>query len=401
MSPSAAGDRELPPSLSSQADPQPANDAGDAGATRRRSADLVWIVSGRLTLMGTTAVLLLLLAEVLALETFGLLVTVISGQLLLSRVLMLGVDSGIIRLRTLPEFRGPTGRIAALQNAGQIVIWITSAGSLLLVLCVVWAFGHWNISRWPSWALFSMVAGAIGTALIDYRYGMYLTHLQYRGAALLQGVVSLLRLVVTALAVLLVPDRPEVVFLCYTGVSLLSGAAVTRLVKGSGPGRTNKPDGALFRRLLGYSFWQCGASVAVMLGLYQGPILLDRLDMQAASGTFGLGLLLSMGFFSVYNAFGDYLMPQVARLPSLRSLRAFFARAFGTALVLALGSVPVALAIGWLVARVLRPELQEVVPIFYCLSASMVVLIFQGPLEAACHYLLRPELVTVGWVCCA
>ncbi|HEY7711425.1 MAG TPA: hypothetical protein VIG57_15500, partial [Candidatus Entotheonella sp.] len=61
------------------------------------------MLGGKFGLMGANATLMLLLAERLELETYGLLVTVISAQLLISRVVMLGVDAGMIRMRTLPE----------------------------------------------------------------------------------------------------------------------------------------------------------------------------------------------------------------------------------------------------------------------------------------------------------
>jgi O-antigen/teichoic acid export membrane protein len=46
----------------------------------------------------------------------------------------------------------------------------------------------------------------------------------------------------------------------------------------------------------------------------------------------------------------------------------------------------------------LKAELIPVIPIFICVAASMSLLILQGPLVAICHYLLRPHLITVGWV---
>jgi O-antigen/teichoic acid export membrane protein len=50
-----------------------------------------------------------------------------------------------------------------------------------------------------------------------------------------------------------------------------------------------------------------------------------------------------------------------------------------------------------LIPWVLAPEWREV-PIFVLLSASMVLLIFQAPLVAASQYLLKPHLITLGWV---
>jgi hypothetical protein len=63
-----------------------------------------------------------------------------------------------------------------------------------------------------------------------------------------------------------------------------------------------------------------------------------------------------------------------------------------------LRSTSVAAAVGTIATKLLNPELHDVTLVFYCLSASMLLVVCQSPLEAACHYLLRPQLVMFGWV---
>lgn len=386
-----AGAASLPP-LPTRSDDQPSARSLRTTGSGRGARDFAWVVAGKVAQMGANAVLMLLLAQSLDLLTFGLLVTVISGQLLLSRVLLLGVEVGIIRLHTVPEMRH---RIGALQRAGLAVIRWTSLGSILLTLAVVWTMVSLDIEHWPIWAIASVVVGGVGVALVDYCYSAYLSHLRYRAGSIMHGGVALLRLAITALFALKVPQHPELAFFGYTGVSLIAGLAQTAMVVRDDGG---KPDRALVRRLLRYSLWNGAASIAVVLSLYQGIFLLDWLGQRVATGGFGLALTLSMGFFAAHLAFLEYLQPRAARIESLTALPSFLARTSGAALALSLGCIPIALVIGLMIPRLLRPELQGIAPVFYYLSASMLLLLWQTPLMVACHYLLRPELVTVNQV---
>jgi O-antigen/teichoic acid export membrane protein len=231
--------------------------------------------------------------------------------------------------------------------------------------------------------------------LVDYSYGVHLAQLHYRVASMVQSGTALVRLVVTLCAVRLFPHAVPVVFLSYTGVSFVSGTLQGAvLLRGYG----QWPTRALVWRLLRYSVWLCVANVVVVFSLYQGTFLLTALSQQAATGIFGLGLTLSLGFFAVYNAFAEYLLPRGARVEHVQALPRFLTRACSLAGLLAMAGVLVAGVLGMLVPRLLRPELHAVLPIFYLLSASMLLLILQCPFEVACHYLLRPQLVVVAWV---
>jgi O-antigen/teichoic acid export membrane protein len=347
--------------------------------------------------MGANASLMLILADRLELRLFGLLVTSIGGQLLLSRVLMLGVDRGVIRLRTLPELHDQTRE---LVNAGLTVIWRMSALLILtaIVLVLVLRLSASSLAPdWRGWMIATVVGGAIGTALVDYSYGVYLSRIRYRAAALLQGATALGRLAATTLAALIWPRHPLVSFLVYSGATLASGLAQAIFVFPHRHRGESRSDWALGRRLLRYSLWQGGTNFIGLLNLYQGAFLLTWLGENAAAGAFGLGLTLSMGFFAVYVAYGEYLLPRIARLESLEALPAFLTRAFGGALILVVGSIPVVVFVALIVARMLKQELSEITTVFYCLSASMLLLVCQSPLEVACHYLLRPQIGMLSW----
>jgi hypothetical protein len=132
--------------------------------------------------------------------------------------------------------------------------------------------------------------------------------------------------------------------------------------------------------------------------LNQGVFLLTLLGHRAEAGLFGLGLVLSQGFFAGNLAFFDYLMSRVMRVRGPEVLPWFLVRAFGLAMAVALACVPVTLGIRAVLPWLLRPELLAVTPIFYCLSAAMGVLILQSPLVVTCYFLVRPHPVLIALV---
>jgi O-antigen/teichoic acid export membrane protein len=130
--------------------------------------------------------------------------------------------------------------------------------------------------------------------------------------------------------------------------------------------------------------------------MYVGTFILVLLGQPAAAGLFGLSLTLSMGFIVIYQAYGEYLYPRVAQVESLQALARFLRHSLMATVGVIVACLPVGLAIGVLVPRVLRTELHSVVPIFYCVGASFLLLIFLCPLKLACHYLLRPHFLFIG-----
>jgi O-antigen/teichoic acid export membrane protein len=356
---------------------------------RNRGAELSWVLVGKFALMGANAAVMLFLAHRLDLKTYGLLVVTISGQLLISRILMSGVDAGMVRLTAITELRSRSSEVVA---AG--LMWIVRT-SIILLLVFLLALPVLSRFAVPGWVLASIVAGTIGTSLVDYGYSYRLARQEYLLAAFSQGGTALWRLLLTTLAAVVLPAYAMAVFVAYHGASLLSGLAQTAPIAKQSQLR---PDRKIIKRLLRYSFWLGMANVIVILSLYQGTFLLMLLKQPAATGIFGLALTLSLGFFAIYQAYSEYLLVRVRSVEHIKDFRRFIKRAVSGALILMLACVPVVFAIAILMPRFLGPEWLEVVPIFVYLAASMVLLILQAPLVAACHYFLRPQLVTFGWV---
>lgn len=351
--------------------------------------ELSWVLAGKFALMGANAALMLFLAKRLDLKTYGLFVIAISAQLLISRMLMMGVDAGMVRLMATPDLRS---REQEVVIAGLVVMVCTSGALLVVWLLAVPLLAPFGI---PGWFITCIVVGSIGTALVDYGYSFRLAHHQYPSAALSQGGTALWRLGITTIAVTLLVAPPASVFMAYHGASLCSGLIQTLLIANVS---WRWPDRSLIQRLLRYSFWMGKANVIVIFSLYQGTFLLMFLKDSAATGLFGLGLTLSLGFFAIYNAYSEYLSVRVRSVEHVKDLPRFIRRAVAAAIILMLACVPVVFVVATLIPWFLGPEWREVVPIFVYLSASMVLTILQAPLVAACHYLLKPQLITFGWV---
>lgn len=346
--------------------------------------ELSWVLAGKFALMGANAAVMLFLAKRLELNTYGLLVLTISGQLLISRLLMLGVDSGMVRLSAVPELKA---RAQEVVTAGLVFIACTSGVLLVAILLAVPFLSQ------PAWVLLCIAAGAIGTSLVDYGYSYRLAHHEYRAATLAQGGTAIWRFGLTTLAAVKLPANPLAIFVAYHGASLISGVVQALLIARSG----ERPERALIKRLLRYSYWLGKANVIVIFSLYQGTFLLMMLNQPAATGLFGLGLTLSLGFFAVYNACSEYFSVRIRAVEHVEDLSRFMKRATAAAVVLILACVPVMFVVAALIVWLLGPEWREVVPIFVYLSVSMVLLILQAPLVAMCQYLLKPQLITLGW----
>ena len=352
----------------------------------RGGAELSWVLAGKFALMGANAAVMLFLAKRLDLRIYGLLVITISGQLLVSRLLMLGVDAGMIRLTALEELRS---RGQEVITGGLFVMVCTSAVLIILaLLAMTW------LSVIPAWVVACIVIGSIGTAFVDYGYSFRLARQQYPLAMLAQGGTALLRLVITVVVAVSVAVHPDVIFLGYHGTTLLSGLLQALVIAAAS---WRQPDTPLIKRLLRYSFWQGKANVIVIFSLYQGTFLLMLLKDPAATGLFGLALTVSLGFFAIYNAYFEYLM---ARMRSIEvdAFPRFLTHSLLAALLLMVVCVPVIFALVKLLPWFLGAAWQGVVAVFVYLGAAMVLLVFQAPLEAACHYLLKPQLISFGWL---
>jgi len=102
-----------------------------------------------------------------------------------------------------------------------------------------------------------------------------------------------------------------------------------------------------------------------------------------------------LGFSAIATSYSEYLQ---VRVRSVEHIWRFIKRSFIGSLVLMLACIPVTLIVARIVTWALDQQLRPVVPIFMCVAASMILLILQAPLVAVCQYLLKPHLITVGWV---
>jgi O-antigen/teichoic acid export membrane protein len=316
------------------------------------------------------------------------LVITISGQLLISRLLLLGVDGGMIRLIAIPDLRP---REREVVTAG-LVFSISTSLVLVIVSLLVLLLLPIGI---PGWVIACIVVGSIGTTFVDYGYGFRLAHQQYPLAALAQGGTAVLRLALTVIAVVSFAAHPVAVFMAYHGASLCSGLFQAIIITGT---NWRRPDKSLIQRLLRYSLWLGQANVVVIFSLYQGTFILMLLKEQAETGIFGLALTLSLGFFAIYNAYGDYLLARIRSVEDIRGIPRFVRQSLFAGSVLILACVPLVFALAKLLPWFLGPKWLEVIPVFVYLAASMLLLILAAPLEAACHYIIKPYLVTVGWL---
>lgn len=353
-----------------------------------RGKELSWVLAGKLGLVVANAALMLLLAHRLELEAYGILVVTIGAQLLISRFLMIGVDMGIIRLSRLPEL---IPRAPEVVKAGLIVIVSASCILVLLTLAALPMLIWFHV---PLWILTSIILGAIGTALLDYYYGFRLSRHEYNLAAISQGGTAFGRLVLTIVASILFPAYPSAVFVVYHGASFISGIALTSVLV-----RNTQPitERGLIGRLLRYSSWQGASNVTVIFSLHQGTFLLILLGQEAETAIYGLALTLSLGFGPVRAAYNEYLLARISLIRNFRSLTVFLKRAFAVAIVMGLACVPIILVVSSLLYWLLPSEMSDGVRVFRVLAVAMVLLILQSPLEAACHYLLRPKLILAGW----
>lgn len=356
--------------------------------TGQHGQGLVWVLGSKLALIGANAALTLTLANLLELKIYGVFIAAIGLQLLISRGILLGVDIGLTRLRTLSDLGEQRAQVG---RAGLVVIAVTTAivsvGALPAALV-------WSWPGFPRWGMAAVVGGALGTALVDYGYRYRLAGLQFRAAAGVQAGTAVARALVTCLAAVLVAGHAMVTLLAYAGVTVVCGflqlATVVR-------GPAGSPPRALVWRLVRYSAWLGVANMLVVLSLYEGNLLLLHLQQPAAASVFGLALTVSLGFFALYNAFSEYTVARIVRIASPQALRQFVLRSAAAAVALSLASVPIVGIIGVIIPHLVGEEYAGVETVFFLLAASMLVLVLQAPLEAACHALLRPHLVLLGW----
>lgn len=370
-------------------DPAPDSDSL-AASIRRRSRDLAWMLFGKFAMTGANSALMLLLGWLMGVKNYGLFGTAVGAQLLVSRLVLLGVDQGMIRLYTVDDLKDRPERVvqAGLRSTSLLSIPVALGAVVLIVV---------GVPGWPWFSLAAVAIGSAGIALFDYAVCVRLARLHYRSAALVQASMPLVRLALTLGAFLIFPGSLESIFLVYAASALLFGSMLSRSCAKEA---VDLPDRKLIWRLLNYSKWPGACDVAMMACIQQGLFLLTYLGMDSERGVYTFALTLSMGFFAIFLAFYQTILPRAVRLESAEELPRYMTKCVMAALLLVLASALVAVAIGFFLpgflAYIDKPELQGFAAPFYGLAGFMMILMVEAPLTVACQYLLLPQLALVG-----
>lgn len=338
---------------------------------------------GRLTMTAATAALMLLCALVFMDEaTFGVFSTCIGAQLVLSRGVLLGLDSSVVRLHTAAQDRIEPVR-AAVSIAGTLGLAALLLGAILAPFQ----------PRGMRWELILAVAfGAVGSAWFDLGCAVVLARLRYRAAGLLTAAMPTIRLGVTLAACVATHDDSLLPSIAFSAATFAAGVVLLVTVArrfGWHAGR------AMFWRELQYTKWIGMSDAATVLSIYVGLFVLLSRQFADAAGRYAFGLQLMQGMLAVFLAFYQSLLPRAARLGGLDSLPVFLRDGFRTAVKLALVCAVGAALCASIVPMVLqsvRPGLVGFGPAFLGLSIFVIVLMFEAPLGVTCQFLLRPQL---------
>jgi O-antigen/teichoic acid export membrane protein len=355
---------------------------------------LRWTLFGRLSMTAANGLLMLGCALFfMDEETFGLFAAVVGAQLLASRAVLCGLDQGVVRLFTAD--REPD---AVVRGAVAITLILGAFG--LGVSGLVAAVG--GVGRLTPTLALAIGAGAAGTAWFDLGCSALLARLEFRRAGLWMAAVPTARAVVTGLIAWRTDAASWAPFLAFPAVSLVAGVTLIAPVVRQHGLTANR---SVVQRVFAYSWWIGLGDAAAVLALQSGLFLLINRGMAAEAGRFAFSLQIVQGFYAVFVAFYQALLPKAARLPGPEALPAWLRAAWRTSFVLALGCAAAAVVAGTvlpLLIRTARPDLADFAPGFYGLTAFTVVLLFEAPLGVTCQYLLRPRLhVASLWFRCA
>ena len=364
--------------------------SGEATTPRR---GLRWTLIGRLTMTAANAALMLVAALVFFDdETFGRFAVVVAAQLLLSRAVLAGLDQGVVRLYTAER---------APDQVVRAALWITGSLGLIAILGgAVMALTGPRLTLDPSLA-FAIGLGAAGSAWFDLGCSIRLARVDYRAAGLWMAAMPIARMALTIVACVIARDS-LLPFVTFPLVTLLGG--LTLLIDAARRHGLHL-DPSFAMRVLRYSWWIGLGDAAAVLGMQSGLFMLTGVGMHAEAGRYGFALQIAQGFFAVFVAFYQALLPKASRLSSAAALRRFLGATWRTAWILVFAMIATAAVVTLAappIVTVIRPELADFVPGFVGLTAFVAVLILEAPLGVACQYLLRPRLhVATLWLRCA
>lgn len=352
-----------------------------AGSAFPAAASVAALFTGRAALLAGNGILFLWLAFRLDPGAYGRVFAGVGSQLLFSRLLLLGSETGMIRLSADPGASVLKWRIAALAIVGIMTLATCIAGAGLSLTAAV------SLST-----VMVIIAGALGAALVDLEYSDRVARLNSGGAARFITTVAVTRLAIVCAVAEVAVATPAVILGSYAAPGLLAGGvgAFRALQKHTGSSF------ATVLRLARYSLPQGFANFAALLSFYQGAFFLTAAGLSVAADEFSFALTLSMGAFAMFQAYSEHLLPRAARAGDLKSLRGFLLRSLAGAAAIVAAAAPAMILAGWLAYALTKRDFAPLV--YYPLLGSMLALILQTPFHAAAHYFLKPQIILAAWI---
>ena len=350
---------------------------GQRRLRRRPTAATVAVVGGKLATAAANAATLVVASHALPADAFGVFGGVLATGLILGRLLTLGVDHALLRLRPTPAFAGEEDALVAEAAA---VVALASAALLLAAGLLGVALPALSVAVWASAVL------AIGWASVEVAYWVCLARRRFARAFAVQAATAAARLL-AVLAVAGAGGSLGAVLVAWSGTSLALGAA---WLAGVAAGAA-RPDRARAVALVRYGRWQGFAQTLAALGGHQGVLLLLLVGgREAEAGTLSLAISLCFGVFLLHGALVEHLAMRVAgaehgALPGF--LRGAALPTGGLVLVAAAGLA----AVHALGPFLLPAEVWDGGAAFVAVGASALLVIVHAPFEAALHGHLDPR----------
>jgi hypothetical protein len=355
---------------------------------REVSTGVGWLLSGKLVALAANGALLFALAALLAPAHFGLIVTTVSAQIIVSRVLLLGTDVATFRVQALEPRWTP-------HLAGASLRLVLS----LIAIATAFAFASTHpiavrLLPGPWWFGPIVVTGAAGMALHDYVYWRRLAGIGYRAASLMTSGAAMSRLALV-MALLIAGAKNPLLLLMAMAIVPLSVSSV--LLWRNRPSFRGLPPAAM-AVLLRYCGWQASSNILGTIALHQGTLLLSWLREPADAGAFGLAMTVATAAGILTQSLQEFLTARAFRLgPYIRTAK-FLAKSVGLASAVSAGLFAALLAAFSLLGLLLRARLSISQDLFVPIAAVAAILVLHTPFEAVCHVLVRPDAILAGKV---
>ena len=339
------------------------------------------IVASKLATAASNVLALVLVAHALSAEAFGTFGAVSGGAFLVGRLLALGCEHGLLRLRAAPAFVAD-GR--ALIGEAAAFLAIATVLATALVVGYALALG-------APLALWATLGAGIGWAAVELAYWIALARRRHALAVLAQAGTAAGRLAVLAVVAAAAPTR-EAILVSWA----VSGLGLGLLFLGLAAGGARRPRRADLATLVRYSRWQGLGQAVAAAGAQQPVLMLLILGGQAVeAGRLSLATSLLFGVLLIHQGFFEHLSVAVAARPP-GALRRFLRAALLQGLALAAVAALLLVATHVLATLFLPAEVWAGGRAFAPMGAVALLVILHGPFEAVLHGLLAPRPILYG-----